>query len=184
MKKKTMSRERYDELFEKWKPQQIKEEFWQFIDFLNKRKQPIQRFLEVGTAFGTTIPFFAELSNDLAITMDIRALDFEHLEDEKVKYYVGSSLDPTLIEWAKHDSKGELFDLIFIDGDHRYEFVKKDYLVYKDLVKKGGIIAFHDVVILDEVKRFWDELSPTLENTKVFYLTDGTGNGIGVIIND
>jgi MMP 1-O-methyltransferase len=38
-------------------------------------------------------------------------------------------------------------DLLFIDGDHSYEGVVKDYLDWAPLVKKGGIIAFHDVGI-------------------------------------
>lgn len=176
-----MTRERYLELFAKWKPQQIKEEFWQFIEFMNTRP-PITRFLEIGTAFGTTIPFFAEMTSDLAITVDIRNLQFEHLTDSKVKYIVGDSANITIIEQIKKYLNGELFDAVFIDGAHEYPAVKRDYEIYKNFVRKGGILAFHDVVILREVKQFWDELVPQLtEKYQVFYLTDGTGNGIGVI---
>jgi predicted O-methyltransferase YrrM len=34
--------------------------------------------------------------------------------------------------------------VLFIDGDHRYEAVLTDWLLYAPLVEKGGIIAFHD----------------------------------------
>ena len=34
--------------------------------------------------------------------------------------------------------------LLFIDGLHYYEYVKKDILAFKDLVIDGGIIVFHD----------------------------------------
>ncbi|OGW83264.1 MAG: hypothetical protein A2987_05825 [Omnitrophica bacterium RIFCSPLOWO2_01_FULL_45_10] len=34
--------------------------------------------------------------------------------------------------------------MIFIDGDHRYEAVKKDILLWKDLLIDGGVMAFHD----------------------------------------
>jgi SAM-dependent methyltransferase len=37
-----------------------------------------------------------------------------------------------------------VFDLIFIDGDHSYEGVKADYLHWKDSVKAGGHLLFHD----------------------------------------
>ena len=37
-------------------------------------------------------------------------------------------------------------DLLFIDGDHSYEGVKKDYELYSPFVKKGGMIVFHDIV--------------------------------------
>jgi cephalosporin hydroxylase len=175
-----MLRERYIQLFDKWKPQQIKEEYWQFIEFMNTQP-PVKRFLEIGTAFGTTIPFFAELASDLAITVDIRPLQYERLTDPKVKYIVGDSANPAIVEQIKQHLNGELFDLIFVDGAHEYPAVKRDYHIYKNFVRKGGILAFHDVVILPEVKKFWDEIVPTLENYRVFYLTDGTGNGIGTI---
>jgi predicted O-methyltransferase YrrM len=35
-------------------------------------------------------------------------------------------------------------DFIFLDGDHRYEAVKKDIEVAQTIIKKGGIIAGHD----------------------------------------
>jgi hypothetical protein len=35
--------------------------------------------------------------------------------------------------------------LIFIDGDHGYESVKKDILLWKDLVMDGGVMVFHDL---------------------------------------
>lgn len=35
-------------------------------------------------------------------------------------------------------------DLVYIDGDHRYDYVKKDILSWASKVKVGGIIAGHD----------------------------------------
>jgi len=37
------------------------------------------------------------------------------------------------------------FDLIFIDGDHRYASVKKDFQNYRSLLSDRGVILFHDV---------------------------------------
>jgi hypothetical protein len=34
--------------------------------------------------------------------------------------------------------------LLFIDGDHRYEGVRRDFEMYSPLVGAGGLIAFHD----------------------------------------
>lgn len=36
-------------------------------------------------------------------------------------------------------------DLLFIDGDHSYEGVKQDYLMYREFVRDGGLIIFHDI---------------------------------------
>lgn len=57
-------------------------------------------------------------------------------------------------------------DFLFIDGDHSYEGVKQDFEMYSPFVKKGGIIAFHDIVISDRhhdrnvyVGEFWRDLT-------------------------
>lgn len=34
--------------------------------------------------------------------------------------------------------------LLFIDGSHRYEDVKKDFLLWRDHLVRGGIVVFHD----------------------------------------
>ncbi len=45
-------------------------------------------------------------------------------------------------------------DFIYIDGDHRYKYVKNDIELSKTIVKKGGIIAGHDYnqIELDVIK--------------------------------
>ena len=35
-------------------------------------------------------------------------------------------------------------DFLFIDGDHHYEGVKKDWDLYSPLLKSGSIVDFHD----------------------------------------
>jgi predicted O-methyltransferase YrrM len=41
--------------------------------------------------------------------------------------------------------KPESFDLIFIDGDHRYDFVKDDLAMSRNLVAVGGVISGDDL---------------------------------------
>lgn len=60
---------------------------------------------------------------------------------------------------------GEKVDFLFIDGDHKYDGVKKDFEMYSPLVRDGGFIGFHDIIESDENKRtntlvykFWQEL--------------------------
>ena len=38
----------------------------------------------------------------------------------------------------------ELLDFVYIDGNHRYEYVKKDIELYLPIIKKGGLICGHD----------------------------------------
>ena len=41
-------------------------------------------------------------------------------------------------------AKRGAIDLIFIDGDHSYDACKADIVAWAPLVKRGGVIAFHD----------------------------------------
>lgn len=50
-------------------------------------------------------------------------------------------------------------DFLFIDGDHTYQAVMTDWLLYSPLVKSGGIIAFHDSLCKEfGVSRFIKDL--------------------------
>ena len=51
------------------------------------------------------------------------------------------------------------YDILLIDGDHSYEGVKQDFEMYAPLVKKGGLIFFHDIINQNcGVPKFWNEL--------------------------
>jgi len=43
----------------------------------------------------------------------------------------------------------EKLDFVYIDANHNYEFVKKDMENYYSLLKKGGILAGHDICLLE-----------------------------------
>lgn len=48
---------------------------------------------------------------------------------------------------ALADIPDESLDFVFIDGDHRYEFVKDDIAGWEKKVRKGGIVSGHDYYI-------------------------------------
>ena len=60
---------------------------------------------------------------------------------------------------------GREYPILLIDGDHTYEGVKKDFEMYGKLVKKGGLILMHDILIPHYgVKDFWKEIKyPKIE---------------------
>lgn len=49
-------------------------------------------------------------------------------------------------------------DLVFIDGNHDYEFVKEDIELWLPKIRPGGILAGHDYKRFSGVKRAVDEL--------------------------
>lgn len=64
--------------------------------------------------------------------------------DSKSKIICADSSDERTGEMLKKMFKS--VDLVFIDGDHQYSSVLCDYKCLGGLVRKGGIIAFHDTI--------------------------------------
>ena len=58
---------------------------------------------------------------------------------------------------------GQPIDVLFIDADHTYDGVKKDYVMYAPLVANEGLIAMHDISPHPnhpgvEVQKFWQQI--------------------------
>ncbi len=47
----------------------------------------------------------------------------------------------------------ESLDFLYMDGNHQYEFVKKDIELYYPKIKKGGVIGGHDYTSSPETER-------------------------------
>jgi len=75
------------------------------------------------------------------------------------------------------------FDLIFIDGDHTYEGVKKDFESFVPFLNPDGIVLMHDIALTDpdkgvdsiDVDKFWDELDETAYSKFPIYASSGLG---------
>lgn len=53
----------------------------------------------------------------------------------------------------------ETFDMVFIDGDHRYEAVVDDIRMWGSLLRKGGLLCGHDGEYPDVSRALSDTLS-------------------------
>lgn len=68
------------------------------------------------------------------------------LDDGHSSFLIGMSYQPATIAKA-YKLRDEPFDLLFIDGDHSYNSVLTDWLIYQGTVRTGGIVAFHDSAV-------------------------------------
>lgn len=170
-----------------------------FCDFYNKLN--CKNILEIGTFLGGTFYILCKLSNLNGKKISIDYPDaggsgivkFKHVEIDKylttfaddVHIIRENSSDQICISKLSSILNGEELDFIFIDGDHSYEGVKKDFNNYKNYIKDGGYIAFHDIDFpssLDspgcEVYKFWNEIK---NKYKFIEFKQGSFGGIGIV---
>ncbi len=79
--------------------------------------------------------------------------------------------------------EGHAIDVLFIDGDHSYDAVSRDFTLYSPLVRENGLVIFHDIAVENdprvEVPRFWQEIKAQYP-ARELYLS-GSWAGIGII---
>jgi predicted O-methyltransferase YrrM len=110
-----------------------------------------KRIFEFGTYRGRTTYHLARIAKDVRVT----TLNLSPEADPVYGPYIGKFFkgrpEAEQITQVFQDSRafdaapyrGE-FDLVFVDGDHSYELVKNDTLKAFELVRKGGVILWHD----------------------------------------
>ena len=69
----------------------------------------------------------------------------------------------------KIDQRIESIDLLFIDGDHSYDGVKKDWDIYSKLLVKNSVVIFHDFGWAEGVKKVINENVLKLLSKKIEY---------------
>jgi autotransporter strand-loop-strand O-heptosyltransferase len=165
------------------------------------KSQGVKNFMEIGTDQGGSFAIWSKLSEDgIRISVDLPHGPYgrpdynEYERDEylrslgsNVTTIWGSSHDESIKERVSNILKGEKLDFLFIDGDHTYEGVKQDYEMYKEFVKQGGWIGFHDIKDTEfhrnancRVDQLWNEL----EGNKVEFLENMSAyGGIGFVQN-
>ena len=79
-----------------------------------------------------------------------------------------------------------MLDFLLIDGDHTYEGVKSDFEMYSSIVRKGGLIAIHDIVANTQtrdcsVNKFWEEVKSKYETFEIVNSWKQGWGGIGLI---
>jgi cephalosporin hydroxylase len=165
------------------------------------------KFIEIGSLYGWTLQHFIHYAEEgsIAVSIDLPVRHFvgpndwrvpkqeynyknvwpKWAKEKKCKLYLipDSSHKQQTFDKVKQLFNGELIDFLFIDGDHSYEGVRRDYEMYGSLVRKGGVIAFHDIAKNEEggCYKFWNEIKNTKRAFNEVLLDPKHEKGIGVL---
>jgi predicted O-methyltransferase YrrM len=140
-----------------------------------------RRVLEIGTANGGTLFLWTRVAAPDAhlISVDMCPLGllgrhsafavlchgFARAEQRIELVFGKDSHDAQTRDEVKQLFHREPVDFLFIDGDHSYEGVSRDFELYSALVRPGGLVAFHDVAPRVSagtgVPQFWNEFRET-----------------------
>jgi predicted O-methyltransferase YrrM len=171
---------------------------------LGKRVQQLapRVVVEIGTATGGTLFIWCALARPDATIVSIDLPGGIHgggypywktflyrkfaMATQKLHLLRGNSHDPAMLDQLKSRLHDEPVDFLFIDGDHTYAGVKQDFEIYSPLVRKGGLIAFHDICEhppqLDcHVDEFWREVKKTRPSHEFIENPKQGWGGIGLI---
>jgi predicted O-methyltransferase YrrM len=156
-------------------PFQVEAEIVEALEEIRKLKP--RYIVEVGTAGGGTLLLWSRVADPQAtiVSIDLPGGDFgggsSYLRvplfrklprsGQTLHIIRGNSQTQETVNLTKSYLKGNAADFLFIDADHTATGVRTDYQLYSPLVRKGGIIAFHDIAITNPeygVRALWQEL--------------------------
>jgi predicted O-methyltransferase YrrM len=130
---------------------------------------PLNVIVEIGSHRGGTMELWARIAKTLVVAIDLPdgvggGLSIADMAARNINFarrfphvvgIMGDSHDwltkeslADALDW--HTPFRRWVDLLFIDGDHTLEGVTADYETYREFVRPGGIIAFHDVTCSEE----------------------------------
>lgn len=159
---------------------------------------------EIGAAGGGTSFLFTRVAADDAMLISLDAVfprsrraAVRGFARQRQKIYCLNADSHSLktLDAVKNRLDGRALDLLFIDGDHSYEGVAADFQLYSPLVRKGGIIVFHDIVpdhktrygintltYAGGVPQFWQEIKSQYKRfEEVIEDPEQDGYGIGIL---
>lgn len=101
--------------------------------------------LEIGT-HGPSFHLFSQFSKGKKVAVDINDNSQQlilGMQYHDWKFIVGDSTD--IDTFNSINQLGLMYDFIFIDGNHEYEYVKRDFELYRSLLSPRGFLVFHDI---------------------------------------
>jgi glycosyltransferase involved in cell wall biosynthesis len=177
-----------------WEMNQRKYEISLLYTYLLGKK--VKTVLEIGSQKGGTALLWAKLVEkregnvycvDRYFAHPGMVYDKSPLKERIIEIEGNSHAGQTLGR-IKGSINGNGVDFLFLDGDHTYAGNKKDFEDYSPLVRKGGWIAFHDILDTEfhrkekcEVHRFWNEIKGKYNHIEIVDPNDKSWCGIGLM---
>jgi predicted O-methyltransferase YrrM len=177
---------------------QIEDEIAAFFE-LTRHSEP-RWICEIGTARGgTTFLFtraFSARANIIGIDLYVQnRILVRHFRKrgQRIHFIDGDSHAEQTIRKVEQILRGEKLDILFIDGDHTYDGVARDFMEYRRFVREGGIIAFHDIqpdgtdqglvtgAWVGGVPQFWNKVKSQYPARELIGSPTQYGFGIGLI---
>jgi predicted O-methyltransferase YrrM len=177
----------------KTKIAQVDYEIDTFIALL--KRENVRSYLEIGSQYGGSL---WKVANSLPVGSRIVSIDYpqgDHTagplkecvkELRRIGYDAHSFLgDSTSAELVGKAAALAPFDCVFIDGNHTYDYVAKDWKNYEP---RGKIVALHDIAwdrpvrpgrLPIEVSKLWREIKGGYRHQEI--IAPGSEKGIGVI---
>lgn len=119
-------------------------------------------YLEIGSWIGGSLICVYEATRIIGRIVHSIAIEPIFRKDflDNVKLIPNFQLIKATSDNAVNQIKDDSIDLLFLDGDHSYQQVKRDLINYWPKIKMGGILLGHDYVEAKawEVKPIADEL--------------------------
>lgn len=187
-----------------FQPIQIKSEALSLLYLVETKKPKI--VMEIGTAFGGMLFLFARAAqqDSIIISIDLPGGNFgagyPWWKIPLYKAFAGKGQKIFLIRANSHSDntyriienilQGDKIDFLFIDGDHSYKGVKRDFEMYIQLVNSKGLIAFHDIISNTkndysdptiQVDKFWQEIKDRYSHQEFVESYYQNKAGIGVL---
>ncbi len=170
------------------------------------RRRRLYTVVEIGTLSGGTLWAWCQVAepDGLLVSIDLPGGLFgggyEENEVPRLRSYARphqelhllpvDSHDPRTLETVRTLLRDRPIDLLFIDGDHTYEGVRRDFCMYGPLVRRNGLIVLHDVVPHPDVPecqvdRLWNAVKGDYKHVALVDPGDvrgwGQWGGIGVL---
>lgn len=162
---------------------------WEMTEVVQElRRIDIDVVLEVGCHRGDSLNIWRKLFDPSLMVgvNDIREMP-EGREDELRTHMVwGRSQEPETHARVVELLGGRAVDYLYIDGDHTYDAVKRDWELYSPLVCEGGLVVLHDATLQGnpsvDVYKLWPQI---MDGRRTKLLHDGNpsypSTGVGIV---